>query len=61
MVTDFAPDDPYVDQPLWGNDCQCDRFKHEHEACPNQPEDHGDIIAAPRLCTACLFYCWADV
>jgi hypothetical protein len=40
--------------------CECDRFKHEDTPCTFPAEDHGDVISSPALCTACLFYCWAD-
>lgn len=40
--------------------CECDRFKHKHEPCPFPAQDNSPVVSSPALCTACLFYCWAD-
>jgi len=40
--------------------CECDRFKHENIPCEFPAEEYENIVASPALCTACLFYCWAD-
>lgn len=42
------------------NQCECDQFKHKDRLCDFPAEDHSPVVSSPALCTACLFYCYAD-
>lgn len=46
--------------PVAPTKCECDRFKHSVEPCSLPPQDNSPVVSSPALCTACLFYCWAD-